>query len=199
MDRKNKIFFLVFFAAIAGVVALTSIKYFVAKDYYVQGQIDCDPKTEECFVWKCDPNSTIEGEKCTGDPEEDIWYYENVRKIANQIPVCDPNDENCEALACAQGQDCEVTLCNESNVPEGEECNDPQKYLEENPLEEESEECAEEDDEECLSAQEEECAPDDEECLKSEDAESEDENVSEEENSTGQKEEESSPAEDSAE
>lgn len=198
MDRKNKIFFLVFFAAIAGVVALTSIKYFVAKDYYVQGQIDCDPETEECFVWKCDPNSTIEGEKCTGDPEEDIWYYENVRKIANQIPVCDPNDENCEALSCAQGQDCEVTLCNESNVPEGEECNDPQKYLEENPPEEEGEECAE-DDEECLSAQEEECAPDDEECLKSEDTESEDENVSEEENSTGQKEGESDTAGDSAE
>lgn len=197
MDKKSKIFFLVFFTLIAVVVIITYMKYFVAKDYYIEAQADCDPTVDNCFIWNCDPNSTVEGEACTGDPETDTWYYQNVRKIANQIPLCDPNtDENCQALACVSGEDCEVTYCDDSTKQEGEECSDPVKYNEENPPEEESvdsEECAP-DDEECLNAieSEEECAPDDQECLDStesddsstdEDA-TEDQNNSKEDNSS---------------
>ncbi|MFA6047783.1 MAG: hypothetical protein WCV59_02830 [Parcubacteria group bacterium] len=156
MDNKNKIFFAVFFTLIAAVVIITFTKYFVAKDYYIEAQADCDPYTQKCFIWNCDPNSQVEGEKCTGDPETDIWYYQNVKKIANEIPLCDPNSENCNALACEAGMDCEVTYCDESTVEEGITCNDPVKYTEENPVEEES------------SAEE--CAPDDEECINTEDS-----------------------------
>jgi len=195
MDNKNKIFFAVFFTLIAAVVIITFTKYFVAKDYYIEAQADCDPYSQKCFVWECDPESQVDGEKCTGDPEEDIWYYQNVKKIANEIPLCDPNDENCGALSCISGMDCEVTYCDEAAAKEEDAtCNDPVEYTEENPIEEEESEEVEEcelDDEECLSAQdsEEECAPDDEECLNAGDSGGEsdpgDGDAQEEEDGTG--------------
>lgn len=152
MDNKNKIFFAVFFTLIVAVVAITFTKYFIAKDYYIEAQTDCDPYTEKCFVWKCDLDSPNEDERCTGNPEEDTWYYQKVRKIANEIPICDPDSEDCNALQCSPGMDCEVTYCNEDIVGEEQECNDPVKYTEENPVEEED-------------GPGEECVPDDEECI----------------------------------
>lgn len=166
---------------IAASVAVTYWRYMVKRDYIVQAQTDCDPETEKCFIWKCNPASDVEGEACTGDPEADIWYYKIVRRNAKNIPLCDPNDEECTALVCTEGEaGCSEDLCTPENMPEGETCNDPQQYLLENPPEDE-EECAE-DDEECLAEQEaagaeceegdeecaaesEECAPDDQECL----------------------------------
>lgn len=179
MDKKNKIFFAVFFTLIAAVVIITFMKYFVARDYYIQAEADCDPYEEKCFIWECDPDATDESEKCTGDPEKDIWYYKKVKKIASQIPLCDPNNEDCNALACGEGLDCEETLCDKAtSEEEGAECNDPVKYTEENPPVDE-EECAP-DDTECLNAQadEEECAEDDQECLDAQ-AESEESDTAE--------------------
>jgi len=184
MDKKNKIFFAVFFTLIVAVVAITFTKYFVAKDYYIEAEADCDPYTEKCFIWECDPEATDEAEKCTGDQENDISYYKIVQKKANLIPLCDPNDEDCDALSCSPGMDCEETLCDESAIEEGQQCNDPEKYTQENPVEEE---CAE-DDEECPSAEEEEeeCVSDDEECVNEEESDDgedpDDMGVEEEEN-----------------
>lgn len=161
LDKKSKILFVIIGLLIVGSVAVTFWRYMVKRDYIVQAQTDCDPETETCFVWECDPESTVEGEACIGDEESDIWYYKIVHRNAKNIPLCDPNDEECTALVCDPGEkDCSEELCSESNVPEGETCNDPVQYLIDNPPEEE---CAE-DDEECLAA-EEECAEDDQECL----------------------------------
>lgn len=168
MDKKSKIFFLVFFLLIIGAVGATYWRIMVKKDYVVSAQTDCDPYAENCFTWECDPDSTVEGEACTGDPETDSWYYKVIKRNASRIPLCDPNDENCEALVCGENEpECSETLCDETTMEEqGVECNDPVKYTEENPLEEEALECAE-DDEECLAVQEEvvECEEGDEECL----------------------------------
>lgn len=190
LDKKSKILFVIIALLIVGSVAVTFWRYMVKRDYIVQAQTDCDPETENCFVWQCDPESDEEGYACTGDPEEDIWYYKIIRRNAKNIPLCDPNDEECTALVCETGEaECSEELCTESNVPEGETCNDPVQYLIDNPPEEE--ECAE-DDEECLAEEEsveceegdeeclveaeeentdEECAPDDQECLDAQDAE----------------------------
>lgn len=153
MDKKTKIFFVSFFALVAIVVTVTFCKYFILKDYYIEAEADCDPESEACFIWNCDPMSTVEGEKCTGDPETDIWYYKKIKKKAFEIPLCDPNDENCEALICHPNEECTETLCNADNVGEDQECNDPVKYLEENPPEEED-----------VEESESECDPDDDEC-----------------------------------
>lgn len=181
MDKKTKIFFLIFFLLIIGSVAATYWRIMIKKDYIVESQIDCDPYVENCFVWECDPQSSEEGEACTGDPEEDIWYYKIARRSASRIPLCDPNAKEdlsadevlCDPWTCEVGEpDCEETLCDEETAVEQEaECNDPEQYALENPIEEESIEC-EEGDEECLaeaeSEEEVECEEGDEECLATE-------------------------------
>jgi len=152
LDRKSKIFFVIIGLLIVGSVAVTYWRYMVRHDYIVQAQTDCDPETENCFIWKCDPTSTVEGEACTGDEEMDIWYYKIIRRNAKNIPLCDPNDEDCAALVCDPGEkDCLEELCSDENVPEGETCNDPVQYLLDNPPEEE--ECAS-DDESCAAGEE---------------------------------------------
>jgi hypothetical protein len=163
IDGKSKVLFAVLGVLIAGSVAVAYYKYMIKRDYIIQAQTDCDPETENCFIWECDPDSLMEGEACTGVPDNDIWYYKNVERNASRIPLCDPNDENCDALVCAEGEpDCREILCTSENVPEGETCNNPQEYLLENPPEAE----CEEGDEECLSDQEAvECEEGDEECL----------------------------------
>lgn len=175
LDRKSKALFLILGIFIIGSVAATYWRYMVKKDYVIQAQIDCDPETENCLVWRCDPASTEEGEVCTGDTETDIWYYKILNRNAKNIPDCDPAEEACTAYQCEPGEEaCEITNCDSENAPEGEECSAPEQYLKENPPEEESqcgegdEECVLEqeydaEDAECLTS-EEECAPGDENC-----------------------------------
>jgi hypothetical protein len=151
MDKKSKIFFLIFFLLIVGSVAATYYRIVVKKDYVISAQTDCDPAAEKCFVWECDPASTVDGEACTGDAEADIWYYKTIKRVAANIPLCDPNDENCEALVCAEGEkDCEEILCSPETALEGETCNNPEEYLINNPPEEEVV-CDSETDETCVA------------------------------------------------
>jgi len=111
-----------------------------------------------------------------------LSYYKLVEKKAFLVPLCDPNDENCDALNCAGlGEDnCREILCSDETKEEGIECIDPIAYAASHPEEEEEdeslseEECDPEGDEECEAAEEEseseECAPDDEECANDESA-----------------------------
>lgn len=166
LDRKSKILFIFLGILIIGSVAVTYWRYMVKRDYIVQAQIDCDPEIENCFIWQCDPMSLEEGEKCTGVPDNDIWYFKIFNRNAKNIPDCDPKDENCLAYVCGEGENgCSEELCDPENSAEGEECSTPEQYLLENPPVEEGEECAE-DDEACLAEQENvECEEGDEECL----------------------------------
>ena len=111
----------------------------IQKDYIIEAQADCDPYAEKCFVWKCDPASSVEGEKCTGDAEKDIWYFQIARRKAANIPLCDPNtDENCDPWTCAEGEkDCSAEFCTEDQLEaqSAAECSDPVKYTAENPIE----------------------------------------------------------------
>lgn len=162
----NRIFFIIFGLLILGSVAFTYYRIMIKKDYLISAQADCDPYTEKCFIYNCDPKE----EECTGDPEEDVWYYKIVKRKAFNIPLCDPNDENCEALVCPEGEaDCSYEFCEEGNKDEIE-CIDPVQYAIDNPEEEET--CAE-DDEECLS-EESQCEEGDEDCLQAEEENSED-------------------------
>jgi len=174
MDKKSKLLIAIVTLLILISILITFWRIMIQRDYIIENQIDCDPYTEKCFIWECDPASTVEGEACTGDPEMDIWYYAVAQRKAANIPFCNPEeDENCVPFECLEGEkDCSVTFCDETTKEEqGVECSDPVQYSLDNP--EEEEECAE-DDEECLAAEEEsECAEDDEECLTAEEEESE--------------------------
>lgn len=165
----GKILLWVLALLILGSVGVTYWRIMIKKDYVVEAQVDCDPYEKNCFVWECDPNSIVEGEACTGDPENDIWYYAVAKRTAAKVPLCDPaTDDTCDPWTCEEGEkDCSETLCDETTKVEQEaECNDPVQYAIDNPEEEEAVEC-EEGDEECLVAQEEtaDCEEGDEECL----------------------------------
>lgn len=105
----------------------------------MEAEADCDPYTEQCFIYVCDPEA---GEECTGDPVEDTSYYKLIQRNAKNIPLCDPNDETCDALTCPEGElECSFTLCDPVTAEDGTECNDPDVYTLENPVvEEEAEE-----------------------------------------------------------
>ena len=144
MDKKTRIFFLVFFGLIAISVLVTFFKYFVQKDYYIKAEAECDPYTEKCFVYVCDPETEKD---CPEDEGERTSYYKYIEKKAYLIPLVDPNSEDFPGIECQKGENgCREILCDEKTVAKGEECNDPVKYTQDNPVEEE---CAE-DDEKCL-------------------------------------------------
>jgi len=136
MDKKSKIFFVVFFLLIATSIGVTYYRYMILHDYMIEGEATCDPYTESCFIYVCDPEA--DGE-CTGDPVEDTSYYKLVDRNAKNIPLCDPADESCDTSVCLEGEsDCSYTLCDPETVAEGEECNDPEQYTKDNPIEEET-------------------------------------------------------------
>lgn len=161
MDKKSKILLWVFVALIIASVGVTYWRIMIKKDYVIEAQVDCDPYLETCFLWECTPGSIVEGEACTGDPESDSWYFKVAKRNASRIPLCDPNtDENCQPMVCEENEpECEEIFCTEENIEEqyAAACNDPVKYTEENPVEEEAVEC-EEGDKECEAAQETEAA-----------------------------------------
>jgi hypothetical protein len=136
MDRKSKIFFVVFFLLIVGAIGVTYYRYFIVRDYMIEAQASCDPFTEACFVYVCDP----EAEECTGDPDQDTSYYKNISRNAKNIPLCNPLDEDCDALTCPPGEaNCTLTLCDPDTVPEGVVCNDPSAYTALHPEEDDAE------------------------------------------------------------
>ena len=149
--KAGKIFFLIFILLIIASVAVVYYRIMIKKDYIIEAQADCDPYTEKCFIWKCDPESSEKGEACTGDMEEDIWYYKVVRRNAGKIPLCNPEDEDCTALVCGEGEpECEQVFCNDENKEaQGVDCSDPVKYTQENPEEEDA--TCEEGDTECVA------------------------------------------------
>jgi hypothetical protein len=133
-DKQSKIFFLALFLLIALSVGVSYYRFFVAKDYVIEAQADCDPAAEACFVSVCDPQE----EQCSGDPEEDTSYYKVVHRKAANIPLCNPNDEGCDALVCQPDEEgCEEILCDPNSLAEGQQCSDPEAYKREHPAEEE--------------------------------------------------------------
>lgn len=148
MDKKSKILLAVFVALIFISVGVTYWRMMIARDYIVEAQVDCDPYAEECFVWECDPQSSEEGEACTGEAEEDVWYFKVARRNAGNVPFCDPEeDEDCLPFLCAEGEkDCEEEFCTEENMENyyATSCIDPVIFSAQNPVEEEDE-CLEED------------------------------------------------------
>ena len=162
----NILFFIIFGLLVAGSVAFTYYRIMIKKDYIISAEAECDPSIEKCFIYVCDPIE--DGDDCTGDPEEDTWYYKIIKRKAFNIPLCDPKiDEDCEALICPEDEEnCSYELCEEGNADEIE-CNDPEQYNIDHPEEEGDAEC-EEGDKECLSEEESECEEGDEECAQAE-------------------------------
>lgn len=131
MDVKTKILYWVSIASFA-IGVLVSFYFFVLKgDFYVSASAPCDPETESCYYWVCEPDYWFD---CTGDPEEDIYIYKMIRKKEADFEACDPvleqegffseliDEQECPAPTCEAGENCEVIYCDPSDPTEAEEC-----------------------------------------------------------------------------
>jgi hypothetical protein len=126
MDKKSKILFIIFFAAIFISVIFTFYRIFILKDYYIRMEMSCDPAEEKCFVRTCDPDSDSE---CPADVNERTDYYKIIEKKAIAIPDCKSENNECPEINCIGDSDCLEILCDKDTVIEGETCNDPENYI----------------------------------------------------------------------
>lgn len=132
MDKKSKTYLVVFSLLVIGSVVATFIRIFILKDYVIESQIDCDPAKDACFIWECTPDAVDETERCTGDPDNDIWYYQLAERSASHVPLCDPNDETCHPFDCPlEEPECGFTYCDEETSQQQEaECSNPVDFQE---------------------------------------------------------------------
>lgn len=137
MDKKSKIFFAIFFSVAFIIIAISFFKFFALKDYYIKSEVECNPEIEKCFIYECDP--TVDTE-CSENPDERVSYYKLIEKKAYALPLCDSNSPDCPLITCQAGEDCKEFLCDEATKTEEEQCNDPEEYLKNNPIIEDSEE-----------------------------------------------------------
>jgi len=113
MDKKSKVLFWVFGVLLVISIGVTFYKYVIKKDYIIMAYIGCDPQIERCFFVPC------EGEDCPAE----IDYYKIINKKAFNIELCDPETTGCNPPVCKDGEkDCEIILCSEDTVSEGEKC-----------------------------------------------------------------------------
>lgn len=112
IEISNKIFFICLLIVFFIFVGLSYKKYFFGMDYLIYAEIDCNPAEESCFVGYCDP----EYEECSGIKEEDMFYFKKVKRFANMVPLCDPQDGECAAMVCGvEEPGCEQIFCELSN------------------------------------------------------------------------------------
>ncbi|KKQ27374.1 MAG: hypothetical protein US42_C0010G0021 [Candidatus Magasanikbacteria bacterium GW2011_GWC2_37_14] len=119
MDKKSKVFFLVFFSLIFFAIAFSFYNYYLIKNYYITIESECNPKNESCFIFICDP---VEDSECPENEEERASYYKLIKEKASMVPLCDTASELCPPVICEKGEDCEEIFCDESSLADGEEC-----------------------------------------------------------------------------
>lgn len=112
-QRLSQIAIIGFILLLVVSTAASYYRFVVLHDYVSTVDADCDPESEACFVWMCD----AEIEECTGDPEEDVWYYKIVKLHSTDILTCENDDENCELLECMEENgDCQNISCTQETV-----------------------------------------------------------------------------------
>src|SRR6266576_266979 len=104
LDKRSKIAFLLFFLLFILSAGFSFYKYFVVRNYSLETQVDCDPAGEKCFVWKCNPDSSDDADKCTGDSAVDTHYYKLIEKKASHVPRCSASDANCPPIICEENE-----------------------------------------------------------------------------------------------
>jgi len=126
MDKNSKIFFIIFFSITIFAVSLSFYKYFIVKDYYITLEAECNPESEKCFVFKCDP---AEDSECSENVEERTSYYKLIVKKASTISLCDSGDSECQEIVCKQDEECEEIFCDSADLGEDESCSSYTKQL----------------------------------------------------------------------
>ena len=132
MNRKSKILLWIFILLILLSVSATFYKTVILQDFVVYNEIDCDPSSENCFVWTCNP--VIDGaDACTRNPDDDTWYYKIAYRNAQNINLCNSEEnETCDPYACTEFEnDCMQITCSNEALIEYErdgKCSGPDYY-----------------------------------------------------------------------
>lgn len=112
---NNGILFFSFLLIIMIFTLLSLQRYFFNENYLIFMETTCDPLSEKCFISRCDPAA----EKCSGGETQDINYFKKVQRLANRIPLCNSEDNSCEATLCSLNEtDCVQTFCEITNESE---------------------------------------------------------------------------------
>jgi hypothetical protein len=117
LDKKSKVFFVIFFIFISFMIFLSYLKYFVFKDYYIKMKVFCDYHVDRCFVSECAEDDT----ECFHNGNKRINSYKWIKKKAFSFPSCDPDLTDCSSIVCDK-PDCEEIFCSEDALSEGEHC-----------------------------------------------------------------------------
>jgi hypothetical protein len=128
--KIKKFYYIALILAVLVVTALVVNRIFIKHDYLISYEIPCDPETEDCFVYTCDPEVDTE---C--DPTEGDSYYKIVEKKAYNAIMC--SEEDYECLSCAESEEnCTVTFCDASdeNNTCSEKILEDENFLEESNL-----------------------------------------------------------------
>jgi hypothetical protein len=122
-NKRNKIFFIIFFSLIFLSVAITFYKIVIIKNYQIVAQVSCNPITEKCFETICDPATDD-----TCEASSTIYYYKNISKNAGVIYTCEKTSEKvgCAGeLSCTTGEsNCFYTYCDPTQLLDGEKCSE---------------------------------------------------------------------------
>lgn len=111
MDTKTKAIYISLITTLILSVSASYYRYIVNQDFLTEVEIDCDPTIESCFVWVCDPNIDGEG-VCTGNNEEDTWYFKYAYRNAKNFPACDNPTDGCDQITCNKDEEeCEEATC----------------------------------------------------------------------------------------
>jgi hypothetical protein len=131
MDIKSKVLLILLSFLVIVSISASYYKYLVLRDYVIEVSVDCDPSTETCFTYLCDPAF----EECTGNPDEETWYYKILFRNAYNFPNCDVDtDPECNLYSCPDGElGCEELLCTDEALTElgleGEVCTNPGDFM----------------------------------------------------------------------
>lgn len=91
------------------VSAYRFVQYRVHENYYLYGLAQCNPETESCFVAEC------------FDAECDEVPYKKYSALASNAPDC-LLENSCENFTCEGMHECEIILCDDTNLEDGEIC-----------------------------------------------------------------------------
>lgn len=119
----NKIFYVILILLILVSIGVTFVKIVIRKDYQIVAETSCDPQTEKCFVYTCDP---ADDETCPANESERTTYYKMVSKKAANIAACEATVEKigCDTeLSCIENEEsCSYTFCDPDELTDGETC-----------------------------------------------------------------------------
>lgn len=111
MNKGNKILLILVILFVIYAIVAAYYRFFVSRDYQIMAEISCDPETESCFSYE--------------DEETELYYYKLINKSAANVPVCNPNVDECEELFCEDEEEgCEIIYCDIENLEEDEVCDD---------------------------------------------------------------------------